>query len=152
MELAQHREECRLEGRHVEVRGAEDERLVAIVAPAVEQIGRLGVGAGDDEPGDAHDVELEARGAEALDLLVLGDEHLAALVPALLGARLLILDVIARHAHLDEAPDQVAHVGVAAVAGVGVGDDEGPEVDLAGSRAAAPRSCARARGTGSCPP
>ena len=49
---------------------------------------------------------------------------------ALLGARLLVLDVIAGHAGLDEPADQVAHVGVAAVAGIGVGDDEGAEVDL----------------------
>ena len=81
-------------------------------------------------PGHAHDVELEARGVEPLDLLVLGHEHLAALVAALLGARLLVLDVVAGHADLDEAADQVAHVGVAAVAGVGVGDDERAEVDL----------------------
>ena len=108
----------------VDVGRAEDERLVALVAAAVEQRRGLGVGARDDDAGHLHDVELEARGAEALDLLVLGDEHLAALVAALLHARLLILDVVAGHAHLDEAPDEVAHVRVAAVAGVGVGDDE----------------------------
>ena len=32
------------------------------------------------------------------------------------------------HAGLDEAADQVAHVRIAAVAGVGVGDDERPVV------------------------
>ena len=95
----------------------------------VEERRGLGVGAGDDDAGDPHDVELEARGVEALDLLVLRDEHLAALVAALLHAGLLILDVIAGHADLDEAANQVAHVRVAAVAGVGVGDDEGAVVD-----------------------
>jgi hypothetical protein len=50
-------------------------------------------------------------------------------VPALLGTRLLVLDVVARHADLDEPPDQVANVGVTAVPGVGVSDDEWPEVD-----------------------
>jgi hypothetical protein len=39
------------------------------------------------------------------------DQHLAALVAALLGARPLVLDVVAGHAGLDEAADQVAHVG-----------------------------------------
>ena len=80
-------------------------------------------------PGHPHDVELQARGVEALDLLVFGHEHLAGLVAALLRARLLIFDVVARHADLDEAADQVADMRVAAVAGVGVGDDEGPIVD-----------------------
>ena len=117
----------------MEVGRAEDERLIALVASPVEQGRRFGVGARHDDPGHLHDVELEARRAEALDLLVLGDEHLAALVPALLHAGLLILDVIAGHAHLDEAAHQVPHVRVAAVSGVGVGDDEGAKVDgLAG--------------------
>ena len=110
--------------------GPQDERLVAIVAAPVEQRRRFGVGAGDDQARHAHDVELEARRGEALQLLVLGDQHLAALVAALLHARLLVLDVVARHAHLDEAADEVADVGVAAVARVGIGDDEGPEVHL----------------------
>ena len=47
---------------------------------------------------------------------------------ALLGAGALVLDVVAGHADLDEAADQVAHVRVTAVAGVGVGDDERPVV------------------------
>ena len=131
-----------LVGRHVEVGGAQDERLIALVAAAVEQRGGLGVGARHDDARHAHDVELEARGVEALDLLVLGHQHLAALVAALLRAGLLVLDVVAGHAGLDEAADQVAHVRVAAVAGVGVGDDERAEVDRRASPRAAPRSCA----------
>src|SRR5690606_31140713 len=43
---------------------------------------------------------------------------------------LLVLDVVARNAGLDEPADEVAHVRVAAVTRVGVGDDEGPEVHL----------------------
>ena len=128
-EALHERQVADLVGRQVHVGGAQDEGLVALVAAALEEVGRLGVGAGDDDPRHAHDVELEARRVEALDLLVRGHEHLAALVAALLGARALVLDVVARHAGLDEAADQVAHVRVAAVAGVGVGDDEGPEVD-----------------------
>ena len=118
------RQRADLVGRQVDVGGPEDERLVALVAPAVEQRRRLGVGAGHDDARHLHDVELEAGRVQALDLLVLGDEHLATLVAALLGAGPLILDVVAGDADLDEAANQVADVRVAAVAGVGVGDDE----------------------------
>ena len=128
VEVLDQRQEARLVGRHVEVGRAEQERLVALVAAAVDQVGGLGVGAGDDDAGDAHDVELEAGRVQPLVLLVLRHQHLAALVAALLGARALVLDVVAGHAGLDEAADEVAHVRVAAVAGVGVGDDERPEV------------------------
>ena len=74
------------------------------------------------------DVELQAGSVEA-DLLVLGHEHLTALVAALLRSGPLVFDVVARHSDLDEAADQIAHVRVATVAGVGVGNDEGPIVD-----------------------
>ena len=47
---------------------------------------------------------------------------------ALLGARTLVLDVVARNAGFHKAADQVANVRIAAVAGVGIGDDEWPEV------------------------
>ncbi len=117
-----------LVGRHVEVRRAKQERLIALVAATVDQVGGFGVGAGDDDARNAHDVELEAGRVQSLVLLVLRHQHLAALVAALLGARALVLDVVARNAGLDEAADQVAHVRIAAVAGVGVGDDERPEV------------------------
>ncbi len=130
VELPDRREERRLVGRDRHVGGTEDERLVPLVAAAVDEVGRLGVGAGHDDPGHAHDVELEAGGVEALHLLAGGHEHLAALVAALLGAGLLVLDVVAGDAHLDEAAHEVAHVGVTAVAGVGVGDDPGAEVHL----------------------
>ena len=96
-------------------------------------------------PGTPHDVELEPGGVEPLDLLVGRHQHLAALVPALLGARPLVLDVVAGDARLDEAPDEVAHVRVAAVPGVGVGDDERADSRLPGSRPAGPRSSASRR-------
>jgi hypothetical protein len=54
---ARPRRRCGTAGRRV--RGPEDERLVALVADVVEERRGLGVGAGDDEPGHAHDVELE---------------------------------------------------------------------------------------------
>ena len=106
--------------------------MVSLIAAAVEEVRGFGVGAGHDDAGDAHDVELEARGREPFDLLVNADEHLAALVAALLRARALILNVVAGHADLDKPPDQVAHVRVATVSGVGVGDDERPVVDRVG--------------------
>ena len=102
VEVPDQRDVARLVGRHFEVRGAEEERLVALVGTAVEQVGRLGVGARHDDAGDSHDVELEARGVQPLVLLVLRDQHLAALVAALLRARALVLDVVARDAGLHE--------------------------------------------------
>ncbi len=75
-----------------------------------------------------HDVELEAGRVQSLVLLVLRHKHFAALMAALLGARTLVLDVVARNAGFHEAADQVAHVWIAAVAGVGVGDDERPKI------------------------
>ena len=116
--------------RHVEVGDAENKRLIALVGATVEQAGGLGVGAGHDDARHPHDVELQARGVEPLNLLVLRHQNLAALMSALLHARLLVLDVIAGNPDLDEAADQVADVRVSAVAGVGVGDDERPKIDL----------------------
>ena len=124
VEAAHHRQEAGLVRRDLEVGHAEQERLITFVGPAVDQIGRLGVGARDDDARHPHDVELEARGVEPLDLLVRGHQHLAALVAALLGARPLVLDVVTRHPVFDETPNQVAHVGISAVSGVRVGDDE----------------------------
>src|SRR5690554_1490999 len=123
------REVGALIARHIEVRRAEDEGLIALIAVGLNERGRLSVRAGDDDAPDAHHIELKASGVEALDLLLGGDEDLTALVAALLGARLLILDMITRHANLDEAADEVTDVRVAAMAGVGVGDDEGAIID-----------------------
>lgn len=123
-----HCQETGLVGRYVELGRAEKERLVTLVGATVDQVGRLRVGACDDDAGHPHDVELEAGGVEPLDLFVGRHQDLAALVAALLGAGSLVLDVVARHTDLDEAADQVAYVRIAAVAGVGVGDDKRAEV------------------------
>ena len=106
--------------------------MIALVPAPLQERGRFGVGPGHDETGHLHDVELQAGRVQPLDLLVHADEHLPRLVPALLGARLLVLDVVARDPGLDEAADQIPDVRVAAVSGVGVGDDEWPVVDLGG--------------------
>ncbi len=116
--------------RHLRVGRPQDERLVALVGAVVEERRGLGIGPGDDDPGDPHDVELQSGGIEPPVLLVLTDQDLAALVAAFLGARLLVLDVVAGHADLDETTDQIPDMGVSAVARVRVGDDERPEVDV----------------------
>src|SRR4030095_15676871 len=54
---------------------------------------------------------------------------------ALLRTRTLVLDVVARNAGFHEAADQVAHVWIAAVTGVRVGDDEWPKIPSVRRRA-----------------
>ena len=130
VESAHDREVADLVAGQLDVGSAKNERLVALVRPAVDESRRLGIGSGDDDTGHPHDVELETRRVEPIDLFVLGDEHLAALVAAFLDARLLVLDVVTGNADFDEAADEVADVRVSAVTRVGVGDDERPEVDL----------------------
>ncbi len=103
--------------------------MIALVAATLDEGRGLGVGSGDNDARDPHDVELQAGGVEALDLLVLGHNHLAALVAAFLRSRLLVFDVVAGHADLDEAADEIADMSVSTVTGVGVGDDERPIVD-----------------------
>ena len=128
VEMLNQRQEARLIGRHVGVGRPNQEGLIALVAATVDQVGGFGVGSGDDDARNSHHVELEAGRVQALVLLVLCHKHLAALMAALLGARTLVLDVVARNADFHEAADQVANVRIAAVAGVGVGDDERSEV------------------------
>ena len=92
----QDRQEADAVARQVRIRRPQDERLVPLIGAIVEERRGLGVGPCNDDARDPHDVELEARGVEPLVLLVLADENLAGLVAALLGARLLVLDVVAR--------------------------------------------------------
>ena len=132
VEAPHHRQETRLVRRDLQVGGAEQERLITLVGAAVEQVGCFSVGAGDDDAGHPHDVELEPGGVESFDLLVRRHQNFAALVSTLLGAGALVLDVVSGHAGLDEPLDQVAHVRVSAVPGVRVGDDERPVVHRGG--------------------
>ena len=148
VEASHHCQEAGFVGGNLQVGGAQQEGLVAFVGAAVDQVGRLCVRARDDDAGHPHHVELEAGGVEASDLFVGRDKDLAALMAALLRAGALVLDMVSRHAGLDEAPNQIAHVRITAVAGVGVGDDE-RAVRTPGSRRVARRSCARA-GTADC--
>jgi hypothetical protein len=130
VEALQNGEVGDLATRETDVRGTENERVIALVAPTVQEGRRLGVGASDDDPRHAHDVELEAGRVQPLDLFVDWHQDLARLMAALLHARLLILDVIAGNPGLDEATDQVADVGIAAVTGVGIRDEKWAVVDL----------------------
>ena len=145
----QDRQEADAIARQVEIRRTEDERLVSLIAAVVEERRGLGVGSSHDDARHPHDVELKARRVEPLVLLVLADEDLAGLVTALLGARLLVLDVVARHASFDEATDEIPNMRVTTVAGVRVGDDERPEVDLPGGEPVAPHPSALADSAGS---
>src|SRR5450755_3241015 len=125
VELAQNGQIAGLVAGEIDVGGAKDEGLIAFVAPALDKGRGFGIGSGHDDAGDAHDVQLQAGGVEALDLLVARYQYLAALVAAFLRPGLLIFDVVSRHSNLDESADQVADVRVSTVSGVGVGDDEG---------------------------
>ena len=79
-------------------------------------------------PRHAHHVELKSRRVQSLVLLVLRHQHFAALMPAFLRPRALILDVITRHAHFHEPPNQIANVRIAAVPGVSIRNNERPEI------------------------
>lgn len=78
---------------------------------------------------------MEAGGVQPLDLLIRGNQYLAALVAAFFGARALVFDVVAGNARFHKAANQVAHLGVAAVPGIRIGDDEGAVIDFRGALA-----------------
>src|SRR5690554_5414953 len=126
---ALNREIGALIARHIEVRRAKDEGLIALITVGLHEGRCLGVGTSDDDARDAHHIELKASGVEALDLLLGADKDLTALVTALLGAGLLILDVVTRDANLDEAADEVTDMRISAMTGICIRDDEGAIVD-----------------------
>ena len=70
VQLAEEGDVAGLVARQVGVGGAQEERVIALVAAVLQERGRLGIGAGDDDAGHPHDVQLHAGRAEALDLLV----------------------------------------------------------------------------------
>mmetsp|Transcript_40457 Transcript_40457/g.104674 ORF Transcript_40457/g.104674 Transcript_40457/m.104674 type:complete len:452 (-) Transcript_40457:157-1512(-) len=112
-----------VERLHAGVSGSLDVGVVDGVDVGVDHRGGLGVGARHDDQGGVAHVGLQADGDEALRVLPSGDKDLAAHVAALLGARLLVLDVDAAGAVLDEHLRELHGGGDAAVAGVRVGDD-----------------------------
>ena len=63
--------EARLVGWRVGIRRPNQEGLIAFVAATFDQVGGFGIGAGGDEAGNAHDVELETGRVHEFVLLVL---------------------------------------------------------------------------------
>src|SRR5262249_27979122 len=124
VEILNQGQEARLVGRHIGVRRANQEGLISFIAATVNQIGSFGVSAGDDDPGSAHKSGVEAGGVRPFFLLVLRHKLFAALMAPFLGARTLVLGVVAGTAGSRKGGDGVARVGAPAVASVGAGDDE----------------------------
>ena len=109
---------------------AGDERPVALIDVAGDELGAFGVGAGDEDRRHAADVGGEPRGVEVADRRLGRDQHLAAEVAALLLARELVLEVNARGARLDIGLHDLEAVERAAEAGLGVGEDRREPVAL----------------------
>ncbi len=130
VELAHDRQERGLVVGDVGIRRPEDEAVVAFIAAAIKEGGGLRVGARDDDAWDLHQVELKACRIQAFDLFIHRYQHLACLVTALFHAGFLVLDMVPGDADFDEAPHQVADMGITAMTGVGVGDDEGSIINL----------------------
>jgi hypothetical protein len=107
-----------------------EERSVALVDVRGDQPGRLRVGAGHDQGGDAHDVGGQARGGQVALVRRRRDQHLAAQVAALLLGRQLVLEVDRRGARLDEGLHDLEAVQRPAEAGLGVGHDRREPVAL----------------------
>ena len=100
-----------------------DEFLVALVDVGRDQGCCFGVGAGDDDRRRAGDVGCQAGGIQGADVLLAGDQDLAAEVAALLLRGELVFPVHARGAGLDHGLHQLVGVERAAEAGLGIGDD-----------------------------
>src|SRR5262249_25411043 len=105
------------------VGGTGNEGLVAGVDVGHDECSGVGVGAGNHEVLDAHDVVREAYGDEAVDVLLSGNEDLPGHMAALFSAGCLVLDVNGRGASLDEELGELEDGSEAAVPGVGVCDD-----------------------------
>mmetsp|Transcript_61276 Transcript_61276/g.171345 ORF Transcript_61276/g.171345 Transcript_61276/m.171345 type:complete len:559 (+) Transcript_61276:287-1963(+) len=111
------------EALRVRDRGALDVRVVDGVDVRVDHGRGFCVGARDDDQRRIQDVRLHPASDEALDVLARGNEYLAAHVPALFRAGLLVLDVDASGAGFDEHLAELHRGGEAAVASVRVRDD-----------------------------
>mmetsp|Transcript_39874 Transcript_39874/g.120412 ORF Transcript_39874/g.120412 Transcript_39874/m.120412 type:complete len:578 (-) Transcript_39874:13-1746(-) len=108
---------------HALLRRPLDVRVVDGVDVRIDHRRGLRVRTGHDDQRRVQHVGLQADGDKPLGVLPRGHQDLAAHVPALLRARLLVLDVDARRAVLDEHLRQLHRRRQAAVARVGIGDD-----------------------------
>ena len=100
-----------------------DEGAVALVDVGGDQLGRLGVGAGQDQGRHAADIGGQARGDEIADMGRSRDQDLAAHVAALLFRGQLVLEMDAGGAGLDERLHDLEAVERSAETGFSVGDD-----------------------------
>ena len=120
---------------------AGEEGLVVGIHLIGQEVGRLGVGARQDQGGDTHDVGRQTRGDQLLHRLAGGHQDLAAHVAALLHGGELVLEVHPGGAGGDHVLHQLIGIEHAAKAGLGVRDDGQEVVDVAlvaGADAAGP--------------
>ena len=108
-----------------------DERAIALVDVARQELRAVGVGPRDEDRRNARHVGREARSDQRANERARRDEHLAAHVAALLLARELVLEVNAGGARLDHRLHQLERVERAAESRLGVGDDRREPVALA---------------------
>ncbi len=104
--------------------------MVTLVDVGGQQCRRLGVGARDEDGRHAADVRRKARRDQLVDRLLRRHQDLAAHVPALLGARELVLEVHAGGAGVDHRLHEFEGVQHAAEPRLRVGDDRLQPVDL----------------------
>ena len=109
---------------------AGEERPVALVDVAGDELGAFRIGAGDEDGRNPADVGGEPRGVEVADRGLGRDQHLAAEVAALLFGRELVLEVNAGDACFDIGLHDLEAVERAAEAGLRVGDDRREPVAL----------------------
>lgn len=119
------------QGLELRVSDSEDELVVADVDGAADELAALRVCPGEDEVLAPHDVPLEARRVEAVDVLAGRHEDLTGEMAAFLAAVQLVLEVYRGSAVLREELGELENGGETSVPGVTVGDD-GPQVVCVG--------------------
>ncbi len=102
---------------------AGDEGAVIRIAIGSQQVGRIGVGAGDHQRRHAEHVGRQARGDQFLDRFLRGHQHFAAHMAAFLHRRQLVFKVHPGGAGGDHRFHQLEGVQHAAEAGFRIGDD-----------------------------
>mmetsp|Transcript_33377 Transcript_33377/g.71895 ORF Transcript_33377/g.71895 Transcript_33377/m.71895 type:complete len:438 (-) Transcript_33377:409-1722(-) len=100
-----------------------DVRMVNGIDVGVDHGGRLRISARHQDQGRVQHIGLKSDGNEALDVLLGRDQDLATHVSALLGARLLILDVNSRSAVLNEHLRQLHGGSDATMSSVSIRND-----------------------------
>ena len=126
---------------------AGQELAVALVDVRGDQLGALGVGAGDEQGRNAADVRRQPRRVEVADMGLGRDQHLAAEMAAFLLGGELVLEMDAGGARLDIGLHDLEAVQRPAEAGLGVGDDR-RRTSRAARRLPDARSGRRAAGCG----